>query len=80
MYLKKEDNNYFMAIYTSLDDDKRWIFVSQFLKAESEKANLNASKIMVIDDGFYDSHPIEPSKIITRTMIKKAYMALKERN
>jgi uncharacterized protein YnzC (UPF0291/DUF896 family) len=76
MYIKKEDYRYFMGLFKSLDEAVREKFVKQIRKAGKEKVGTDISKIKVIDDSIYDVQAVDPTEIITRTMIKKAYKAI----
>ncbi len=77
MYIKKEDFGYFEGLYKSLDEARRKKFLQLLLKAGSEKVGEDISKIQVIDDRTFDELGMEPSGRMTRTMIKKAYKAVK---
>ena len=78
MYIKKEDFGYFEQLHKSLDETRRKKFLEILLKPGSKKAGEDISKIQVVDDSIYDERGIEPGEFITRTMIKKAYKAVKE--
>ena len=78
MYIKKEDFGYFEGLHKSLDEARRKKFLDILLKAGSKKIGEDISKIQVVDDSIYDERGIEPGEFITRTMIKKAYKAVKE--
>jgi len=78
MYIKKEDFAYFEGLLKNLDEAGQGKFANLLRKAGSEKAGAEITKIKVIDDSIYDVQGIDPSDIITRTMIKKAYKAVKE--
>ena len=78
MYIKKEDFGYFDGLYKSLDEAKAKRFLDILLKAGSKKAGEDISRVQVVDDSIYDERGIEPGEFITRTMIKKAYKAVKE--
>jgi hypothetical protein len=78
MYIKKEDFGYFEGLYKSLDEARRKKFLVILLKAGSKKIGEDISKIQVVDDSIYDERGIELGEFITRTMVKKAYKAVKE--
>ncbi|MCL4536219.1 MAG: hypothetical protein M1610_01290 [Nitrospirae bacterium] len=78
MYIKKEDFNYFEGLYKSLDEAKRKRFLEILLKAGSKRAGTDISKIQVVGDEIYNERGIDPNEMVTRTMIKKAYKAVKD--
>lgn len=78
MYINKEDHTYFMGLFNSLDEKGQQKLLTNLQKAGEEKSGADVSKIKVIDDSIYDVQAIDPSELITRTMIKKAYKAAKE--
>jgi hypothetical protein len=78
MYIKKEDHSYFMGLFNSLDEAKQQTFMNNLKKTGSERVGEDVSKIKVVDDSIYDVQAIDPSEMITRTMIKKAFKIAKE--
>ena len=78
MYIKKEDFSYLEGLYRTLQEDKRKRFLDILLKTLGKKAGEDISKIKIIGDEIFDVQGIEPSEIITRTLIKKAYKEAKE--
>ena len=77
MYINKEDHEYFMGLLKSLDEAGQEKLVNQLRKAASDKVGADISKIKVYDDSIFDVQAIDPSEIVTRTMIKKAYKEIK---
>ena len=80
MYIKKEDYEYFMGLFKSLDEAGQEKLVNRLRKAGSEKVGTGISKIKIYDDSIHDVQAIDPSEIITRTMIKKTYKSIKGGN
>jgi hypothetical protein len=78
MYIKKEDHIYFTGLFNSLDEKGQQKLLSNLQKAGGERSGSDVSKIKIFDDSIHDVQAIDPSEIITRTMIKKAYKATKE--
>jgi len=78
MYIKKEDHHYLMGLFNSLDDVRQQRFINQLIKVGSEKVGADITKIKIFDDSIYNVQAIDPSEMITRTMIKKVYRAVKE--
>ena len=78
MYIKKEDFSYLEGLYRTLQEDKRKRFLDILLKTLGKKAGEDISKIKIIGDEIFDVQGIEPSEMITRTLIKKAYKEAKE--
>ncbi|MBA4391732.1 MAG: hypothetical protein C0399_12465 [Syntrophus sp. (in: bacteria)] len=79
MYIKKEDYSYFETLCKSLDEAGRKGFLEILLKTAGKKAGTDISKIQVVGDEIYDVRGIEEGQMLTRTMIKKAYKAAKEK-
>ncbi len=78
MYIKKEDYEYLRTLINSLNDSDMHDFMDRLLAAGKEKSGAEISKIKVIDDSLHDVQAIDPSEMVTRIMIKKAYKAVKE--
>jgi hypothetical protein len=78
MYIKTEDHTYFMGLFNSLDEKGQQKLLSNLQKAGGERSGADVSKIRVVDDSIYNVQAVDPSELITRTMIKKAYKAAKE--
>jgi hypothetical protein len=78
MYLKKEDHAYFMGLFNGLSEKGQQKLLETLRMASGERSGADISKIKVIDDAIYDVQAIDPSELITRTMVKKAYKAAKE--
>ena len=78
MYIKKEDHEYLMTLINSVNEHDMHDFLDRLLAAGKEKSGVEVFKIKVIDDSISDVQAIDPSQLITRTMIKKAYEAIKE--
>ncbi|MFA5073717.1 MAG: hypothetical protein WC539_07455 [Nitrospirota bacterium] len=80
MYIKKQDFDYVEKLLKELDGEKQQKFLALIQKGGSEKAGSDISQIKVIDDSRRDTQVIEATEMVTRTMIKKAYKAIKEGN
>lgn len=78
MFIKKEDFSYFEGLYEELDEVKRKKFLAALLKAGIKRSGENITKIQVVDDEIFDESVIDPSEMITRTIIKKACKTAKE--
>ncbi len=78
MYMTKRDYSYFEVLYGSLDQEKRLKFLKLLKSAGSEQTGMEITQIRIIDDAPQDPQAIQPSEMITRTMIKKTYMAAKD--
>lgn len=79
MYIKKEDFNYFDSLYRELGEEKRKKFSETLLKSGKDRMGEDISKIQILDGEMFNEQGLEPKEIITRTMIKKAYKAAKEK-
>lgn len=79
MFIKKEDFGYIETLYKGLDEINRKRFLDILLKSAGKKAGVEISKIQVVGDEIHDVRGIEEGEMITRTMIKKAYRAAKEK-
>lgn len=77
MYIMKDDFHYLERLYRSLDEATKKKFMEALFKDAKKRAGEEVSKINVVDDSIFDSKGIEQHEIITRTMIKKAYMEAK---
>ncbi len=75
MFIKKEDFNYFEGLYKGLDDLQQKKFLSELLKAGVKRSGESIAKIQLVGDEIFNERGIDPSEMITRTMIKKAYKA-----
>jgi len=81
MYIKKEDFSYLEGLSKTLDEQKQKIFVTALTKAAGTRSGEEVIKrIHVVGDEIFDEMGIDPKEFITRTMIKKAYRAVKEGN
>lgn len=78
MFIKKEDHNYFMGFFNSIDEKGKQKLLCNLQKAGGKRSGTDVSKIKVIDDSIYNVQAIDPAELITRTMIKKAHKAAKE--
>lgn len=78
MYIKKEDFNYLEGLCKGLDEAKRKRLLGILIKEGSRRSGEDVSKIKIIGDEIFDVQGIDPSEMITRTMIKKAYREVKE--
>lgn len=78
MFIKKEDFSYFEGLYKELDEVKRKKFLAALLKAGIKRSGENVSKIQVLSDEIFDERGVDPSEMITSTIIKKAYKTAKE--
>jgi hypothetical protein len=67
-----------MGLCESLDEPVQEKFINQVRKAGSEKAGTDVTIFGVIDDSIYNVQATDSIEIFTRTMIKKAYKAIKE--
>ncbi len=78
MYIKKEDHDYLSKLFQNLNESQMRNLMNHLLAAAKEKSGHYFDKIKIIDDSIRDIQAIDPLEIITRTMIKKAYKAIKE--
>jgi hypothetical protein len=78
MFIKKQDHDYFIGLFNSLDEKGQQRFLNQLRMLGRDKSGTDITKIKVIDDSIYDVQAIDSSEIITRTLIKKAYKTIKE--
>lgn len=79
MYMKKDDFTYFDSLYRGLEEEERKKFSEALLKSGKDRIGEDISKIQILDVEMLNAQGLEPKEIITRTMIKKAYKAAKEK-
>jgi len=81
MYITKEDHGYLMELINSITDDQIHYFMERLLQTGIEQGGIGAGRIGVIDWGDIRAlHAIDPSEIITRTMIDSAYGPIRDGN
>lgn len=79
MYMKKEDFTYFDSLYRGLEEEERKKFSEALLKSGKDRIGEDISKIQILDGEMLNAQGLEQKEIITRTMIKKAYKAAREK-
>ena len=78
MFVKKEDFDYLENLNKGLDEAGKKRFMDNLRKSIANRAGEEVKKIQVVGDDIFDILAVEPSQFVTRTMIKKAYKAVKE--
>lgn len=78
MYIKRNDYSYFETLYNDLGKRSQRKFMKKLQETLEEKAKENIEVIRVVDDEGLDPDEFPEEKFITRTMIKKAYRAVKK--
>ena len=79
MFIKENDFKYFDGLYQSLDQERRKKFLKILFKAGSQRSGEEEiKKIQVVGDEIFDVQAVAREEFVTRTMIKKAYKAVKE--
>lgn len=79
MYIRLEDFNYFEQLLNGLGEAEQKQFLALLKQAGRDRAGTDITKIRIVDDRILDKQAIEPQEMITRTMIRKAFKAVKER-
>lgn len=79
MHITQKDYNYFDQLLNGLGEAEQRKFLALLKKAGSDRAGIDITKIRIVDDSILDKQAIKPQEMITRTMIKKAFKAVKER-
>ncbi|MDA8170659.1 MAG: hypothetical protein M0Z48_02375 [Nitrospiraceae bacterium] len=75
MYIKKNEFRYLQRLYKSLDEERRNRFMKTLLKPARGPSEEETIKLeLVLGEGLWQEIGADPGEIITKKMIRKAYM------
>lgn len=74
MFIKKEDFSYLEKLYQGLDEEGQRRFLMHLTKSAAAKSGEDILEtIKVVGDEIFNQRGVDQKEWITRTMIKKAY-------
>ena len=79
MFIKRNDYEYVVKLYESLDEETQKQFLSSFLKAVGARAGEDLRQaIRGVTEQIVNEQAIESKQWVTRTMIQKVYKEVKD--